>query len=163
MQIGGHSQIRKISTSHKWLNAGVKSENVYVCRKGKIRTNMDINQVVEINNPTKNTQQKELRNSGKDFVQKTVPISRSIVLQGWKISYMSSILSTHLVFKYCSQYYHFAISAPFSIHFQRQNPHYVLTYYIFTKSIPPLDMYNCSALSDLFLLISYYANLQTVL
>lgn len=40
---GGHSQIRKISTSHKWLNAGAKSENVYVCGKGKIRTNMDIN------------------------------------------------------------------------------------------------------------------------
>ena len=31
------------STSHKWLNAGVKNENVYVCGKGKIRTNMGIN------------------------------------------------------------------------------------------------------------------------
>ena len=112
-----------------------------MCGKGRIRTNMGINKVVEINNPTKNTQQKELRNPGKDFGQKTVPISRSIVLQDWKISYMSSILSTHSVFKSYSQYYHSAISAPCSTYFQRQNPHCVLIYYIFTKSIPPLDMY----------------------
>ena len=51
-----------------------------MCGKGKIRTNMGINKVVEINNPTKNTWQTELRNPGKDFGQKTVPISRSVVL-----------------------------------------------------------------------------------
>ena len=72
----------------------MKNENVYVCGKGKIRTNMGINKVVEINNPTKNTWQKELRNPGKDFGQKTTNIKKCSTLGLEDIIYVIDSIHT---------------------------------------------------------------------